>query len=609
MLKATCTIFTLVIIAAGFAFIRDSRENNPVEYTVSYFKKQSVFFTNAAKELRAGVTAINSNDSNTIWNARQKLADCRKAYKSIEFFAEYFLDVRVNIFNLPPVFEVEEPFMEYQWPVGLQVVEALLYEDPVSQKSEILTHLELVITTAEGLRHYLYGRNITEAEVLESMRLELIRITTLGISGFDAPILKTGIKEAIASLESIQYNVRPWLQAAEKNTADSLSFYLQQSIRILENNTSFDSFDRMSFLMQGMLPLQTWLGRLIKQMNLVLNTTQVLNYEAPHILSKNALSVSNFHKKEYSYTKEMVLLGKKLFSETILSGNNARSCISCHEPGKYFTDGLQKSTAFDGHNTVNRNAPSLLYAAYQYGFFLDGRAPSLEEQVLMVLGSPSEMNADLSRSTELLKKKKSYRRLFKKAFPGIAADSLFSPQTIARAIAAYEISLPVMNSAFDRYIAGDSTALTIQQIKGFNLFMGKALCGTCHFLPLFNGLLPPSYNIMELESLGMIESNNFDHPVADRDSGRFHFFPIEFYTGVFKTPTVRNIAKTPPYMHNGAFSSLQEALQFYNKGGGKGLGLDMPYQTLSEKQLELTENEINDLVGFMESLTDQNYNE
>lgn len=604
MQKPVYTVFILLAVVAGFAFIHTQKQNTPVTHTINYFKTRSVLFANAAKELRQSVMAINASDSTSIFTARQKLADCRKAFKFIEFFSEYFFEPRMNIFNLPPVFEVEEPFMEYQWPVGLQVVEGLLYDDPVNQQKDILTNLEVVITTAEGLPHYLYGKEVTEAQVLESMRLELIRVSTLSISGFDAPLLKTGILEAAAALEAINHSIQPWLQQTKGTHADSVSFYLERSIQILNANPHFDSFDRMHFLMHGMLPLQSWLGKFIKQSNLLLNTSTVLNYDKPHILSKHAISVSGFHPNN-NYTPEMALLGKKLFSETMLSGNNKRSCLSCHEPARYFTDGLQKSTAFDGHNTVNRNAPSLLYAAYQHGFFLDGRAPSLEEQVLMVLGNPTEMNVNFLQSTEQLKGRKVYRRLFEKAFPAVPKDSLFTPQHIAAAIAAYEVSLPVMNSAFDRYIGGDRSALSPRQLNGFNLFMGKALCGTCHFLPLFNGLLPPLYNLMELESLGMLTNNNFTRPVADTDSGRFHFFPIEFYAGVFKTPTVRNIAKTAPYMHNGAFASLHEVLQFYNLGGGKGMGLDMPYQTLSEKPLDLSENEINELVDFMESLTDE----
>lgn len=605
MRKAACIIFILTLTLLVFSFEQEKQQNNAVERTISYYNKQSEVFTAKAKALQQSVKAINS-DSATIVHAKQKLAECRKAYKTIEFFAEYFLDYRMNIFNLPPVFEVEEPFMEYQWPVGLQVVEALLYDDPVSQKKEILTNLEIVVTTAEGLPYYLHERKISEAEVLESIRLELVRVTTLGISGFDAPLLKTGMEEALSSLQSAEYNLQPWLQKAEKNIADSVSHYLQQSIVLLQSNKNFDHFDRLNFLTHGMLPLQTWLGKLIKAEDLVINTAPVLNYNASHILSRDAISIKGFQKNDSLYTPQLIHLGKKLFSEPILSGNSNRSCITCHMPEKYFTDGLQKSIAFDGHNTVKRNAPSIYYAAYQYGFFLDGRAPSLEEQVMMVLSNPSEMNADFSRSIQLLKKKKAYRKLFKKAFPDAHPDSLITPRQIASAIAAYETSFPVMSSAFDRYIAGDTASLSATQAKGFNLFMGKALCGTCHFLPLFNGLLPPSYNVMELESLGMVTDNNFKKAVADTDSGRFHFFPIQFYTGVFKTPTVRNTAKTAPYMHNGSMPTLTDVLQFYNQGGGKGLGLDMPYQTLSERPLSLTEEEINSIAAFMEALTDEN---
>ncbi|MGN6440166.1 MAG: cytochrome-c peroxidase [Agriterribacter sp.] len=604
MRKAACIILILILTTLVFSFEQES-ESNTVEHTISYFNKQSEIFAATAKELQQSAKAI-SSDSTTIIAAKQKLAECRKAYKTIEFFAAYFLDYRVNIFNLPPVFEVEEPFMEYQWPVGLQVVEALLFDNPVAQKKEILTNLEIVVTTAQGLPYYLHERKITEAEVLESIRLELIRVTTLGISGFDAPLLKTGVEEALSSLQSVEYNIQPWLRKSSKSLADSLTHYLQQSIELLRRAPNFDHFDRLHFLTRGMLPLQTWLGKLIETQHLVINTTPVLNYKAPHILSREAISVAGFQKNETLHSPQMIRLGKKLFSEPILSGNNSRSCITCHSPEKYFTDGLQKSIAFDGHNTVKRNAPSLFYAAYQYGFFLDGRAPSLEEQVMMVLSNPSEMNADFSKAILLLKKKKAYRKLFKQAYPRAHPDSLITPQQIASAIAAYETSFPVMNAAFDRYIAGDTTALSAAQVKGFNLFMGKALCGTCHFMPLFNGLLPPSYNVMELESLGMITNNNFQQPVADTDSGRFHFFPIQYYTGVFKTPTVRNASKTAPYMHNGSMPTLADVLQFYNQGGGKGLGLDMPYQTLSEKPLLLTDDEMNNIALFMEALTDEN---
>ncbi len=134
--------------------------------------------------------------------------------------------------------------------------------------------------------------------------------------------------------------------------------------------------------------------------------------------------------------------------------------------------------------------------------------------------------------------------------------------------------------------------------------MGKAQCGTCHFAPVFNGLIPPLYKRTELEVLGVTRNVDFTKPQLDTDSGRFASFPIIFYMGAFKTPTVRNVAKTAPYMHNGAFPTLEKVLDFYNKGGGEGLGLNVPTQTLSPKPLKLDSNEVRNIIEFLNSLTD-----
>jgi cytochrome c peroxidase len=211
---------------------------------------------------------------------------------------------------------------------------------------------------------------------------------------------------------------------------------------------------------------------------------------------------------------------------------------------------------------------------------------------------------DSTKTTHALKKSKRYIQLFSKAFPHNTKRELISLDQIAAAIAAFEKTLTPMNSPFDQYINGDKAALTAEQISGFNLFMGKAQCGTCHFAPLFNSLLPPYYQLSELEVIGTTQNTNFEIPVADNDSGRFAVFPIPFYKGAFKTPTIRNIAKTAPYMHNGKFKTLEEVIQFYNLGGGKGIGLPLEQQTLSDKPLQLSKEEIKAIVAFLASLTD-----
>jgi cytochrome c peroxidase len=146
--------------------------------------------------------------------------------------------------------------------------------------------------------------------------------------------------------------------------------------------------------------------------------------------------------------------------------------------------------------------------------------------------------------------------------------------------------------------------------------MGKAQCATCHFIPLFNGLIPPDYAVTEFEVLGTTEGDGFlitgaagEHRVGDGfrlspDPGRFGPYPLPFFRGAFKTPTVRNAALTAPYMHNGGFKSLGTVVDFYNRGGGAGMGLSVPDHTLSSDSLRLSTAEMNDIVLFIHTLTD-----
>jgi cytochrome c peroxidase len=191
--------------------------------------------------------------------------------------------------------------------------------------------------------------------------------------------------------------------------------------------------------------------------------------------------------------------------------------------------------------------------------------------------------------------------MFDAAFPeqGISANG------IKKAIADYEKTLVGFNSDFDKYLRGDKTKLNAAQIKGFNLFMGKAKCGSCHFFPLFNGMIPPLYNKSEFEIIGTLETNDFQHPRLDSDKGVASIKNgAEHLKFGFKVPGLRNVALTAPYMHNGSLKTLKEVMLFYNKGGGKGMGLDIPNQTLSDSPLGLKTKEMNDIISFLEALTD-----
>jgi cytochrome c peroxidase len=328
------------------------------------------------------------------------------------------------------------------------------------------------------------------------------------------------------------------------------------------------------------LPLQRHLGGLIAGRLLSISTVPALDYQARDLFAPDAIDPNAFTPGGSGNARangQVIELGRRLFNEKALSGDGLHSCAGCHRPDHWFAESLPRSAAIDGHSFVRRNAPSLYYTAYQYAQFWDGRAPSLEEQVRDVMRNPAEMNAR----------------------PGMITDER------VEAIAAYVGSLAPFRSAFDRYLAGDRKALGREEIAGFNLFMGKARCGTCHFIPLFNGLRPPLYDITEFEVPGTPATADLDHPVADTDMGRLDVFPIPFNRQAFKTPTLRNVAMTAPYMHNGSLPTLEKVMDFYNRGGGAGIGLVTDDQTLSADSLRLSPREIGQIISFLQALTDE----
>lgn len=593
-------IFTGFGLLLVFSFTRAYQPGAGVENAIDYFRNQSQEFSAAANRLQTAIASL-SNDPATVINARRELKNCRLNYKKIEFFLEYFFKSTAHIYNAPPKYEIEEPYMEYQEPIGMQVMEGLLFEKkPLDKKQELLQQADAINSSARDLGALLYDFTANDKQLLESARLELIRMITLGITGFDAPFLKSGIAEAEISLTALQYILHPYLDAGSPGSGQ-LSAYLANAIRYLHLHTDFDSFDRMKFLTDYALPMQQQLSRLIRELKLYQNTTTVLDYEADNIFDPRAIRLDAFPGAKNTMDTALVQLGKKLFFETGLSGNNTISCATCHDPSKHFTDALPKSLAFDGHSHVQRNAASLLYAGYQYQQFWDGRAPSLEDQVKTVINNSTEMNGGTETIQRLLEEKPAYKKSLSTVF---IKDTLSIQDKVAVCIAAFVRSLHPRNSRFDKYIQGNNISLTQREIKGFNLFMGKAQCATCHFAPLFNGLTPPLYNLSELEVLGTTKTDNLLKPVADTDRGRFNVFPIVYYEKAFKTPTVRNVSATGPYMHNGAFKKLETVIEFYNKGGGNGLGLSINTQTLSSQPLHLTKDEISCITAFLHSLED-----
>jgi cytochrome c peroxidase len=578
-------VFTVVLSASA---VGTEPPVQPAEQAIAYIKTQTEIFSLCFHCLKSGIEAIDSSNPRTIPPVIAALKACRLQYKRISFFLDYFYPQQGRLFNGPAKKEVEDPYMEFEVPQSFQQIESLLYGPNPQLKKKELENLALVLDESAANLISLYaGFNVTNAQVLESMHLELIRIMTLYITGYDAPELKTGISESAVSLKSIRFMTDLFFQQSNsaKLILDSL---LNKAIRYT-GSTDFDHFDRLIFLTRYALPLERQLVKCTKTCGWLLSTVPTLDYNA------NNLFRDELESRRLKSPDSVAALGRMLFFETALSGNNLRSCATCHQPDNYFTDQLVANRKINNDSLLRRNTPSLLYVSCQSAQFWDGRAATLPEQIGDVLTSPDEMNASIPEIKKRLFQNNRYHSYFR--------DSATLTE-IEAAITAYLNTLQPMNSFFDRYMAGDQKALSSGQKRGFNLFMGKAQCGTCHFAPIFNGSTPPFFNRSEYEVLGVPGLRSSLPKLPDEDLGRYERFPASPYKRAFKTPTIRNSAHTGPYMHNGSFKTLRAVLDFYNQGGGAGIGLTSPEQTLSVKKLHLSKAEISDIIAFLEALTD-----
>lgn len=281
-------------------------------------------------------------------------------------------------------------------------------------------------------------------------------------------------------------------------------------------------------------------------------------------------------------TPGKIELGKKLFFDRRLSGDGTMSCATCHIPDLAFTDGLDISLSYP--TTRNwRNAPTLLNVAFVRNLFHDGRAGSLEEQALFPMMSAFEMNQNLDFLEEEIRIVPEYSAAFHRVFGGDVTR-----ERIAMAIASFERTLLSRNSPLDRYLDGDEKALSPAARQGLGIFKGKGRCAECHFGvnlsdDRFYALgVPenPSYKddpriSSTLRFVAKLHNYN-DYRNLNEDPGRYLITKDQKDWKAFRTPTLREVAKTAPYMHNGIFATLDEVIDFFDLGGGKGNSILKP---------------------------------
>lgn len=282
-------------------------------------------------------------------------------------------------------------------------------------------------------------------------------------------------------------------------------------------------------------------------------------------------------------TPAKIDLGRQLYFDPRLSRDNTVSCASCHDPKKGWSNGEAVATGIDGQKG-GRSAPTVINTAYQSLQFWDGRAPTLEAQALGPIQNPIEMNLTIPEAVARLNAIPGYKKQFREVFKTDA-----TPDGIAKAIAAFERTVLSGDAPYDRLTAGDEKALSPAAKRGWVLFFGKARCSSCHSGPNFTD------NAFHNIGIGM----QHEKP----DVGRAAISKLEGDTGAFKTPTLRDIAKTAPYMHDGSLKTLEEVVEHYNKGGIANDFLDEEVFPLG-----LTKEQVSDVAAFMrEGLASKHY--
>lgn len=275
-------------------------------------------------------------------------------------------------------------------------------------------------------------------------------------------------------------------------------------------------------------------------------------------------------------SKNRETLGKSLFFDPRLSGSNFLSCATCHNPALAWGDGLPKGIGH-GMKELGRRTPTILNVAWAELLFWDGRADTLEAQALGPMQSPNEMNATLNEVVDKLQRIAGYRRLFQLAYP----NEGITPATIGKAIATYERTIVSGVAPFDLWIAGKEDAIPESAKRGFGLFNTKAKCAVCH------------------SGWNFTDSSFYDTGLDSADIGRGKIQPnLPSMQYAFKTPTLRNVDRRAPYMHDGSLASLRDVVEFYDKAGVK-----RPSRALTIQKLKLSRSEENDLVAFMRTLT------
>jgi cytochrome c peroxidase len=581
-------LYSLLVLVASCKKNNDYTKIGSIDTLEKYFKSTII----------NTVTALENLDKEaSIKKKKEYFLKARMCFKTCEPILAFVDSENYSYLNQPNILKVEEEDftdIKIKDPTGFQVIEELLYNEDVDGK-ELKIHVKNTIQRLKFLDKNTTLKFLKNHHVLWMLRDEINRISITGITGFDSPVLENSLQESQAAFRSLHEIINIF-----KDDFRDIKLYkkwqkqINESILFLDK-TTFNNFDRYSFIKEYTKNLLTIWTQTVTDWKIKFPFEQPINYNATNLFSNSAFNIHHFtNQKGNPIQEDKVKLGKLLFEDKNLSEKKNMSCATCHKEEMFFTDGKTKSLG------ATRNSPTLFYAGLQKSFFYDKRSGSLEAQIIDVIDNPNEFHLTLNTLEKRVIGNKNYQEMFQKIY-----SKQIDNELIRSAIASYILSLSPFNSKFDRNMQGKEKTLSKSELNGFNLFMGKAKCATCHFAPIFNGLVPTLFKESEIELIGVPKTKDTINPIIDDDLGRYNMYKTKQRKYFFKTPTVRNVQKTGPYMHNGVYTTLAEVIDFYNKGGGNGLGLDLEYQTLPAAKLHLTNKEKKELELFLISLTDE----
>jgi len=603
----------LWMIAISFSFTQN--DSNSI-YLNNYLNKLKQF----EKSEEHLVSVINNLPDIETERAKAEIKNeilkCRLKYKGLDFWLRYLDPLAQKKINGPlPVEWETEVFEKYEKPykregAGFTLAWQYLDEDKI-EKATLISLIQQSLDATIAFESDSVTKQLqTYHHFYLCNRLYLLNLATIYTSGFDCPDKESIIPELKAMLVEVGNIYSTFNQhfPATPLPQKYLSLYENAKLFVSAQPEDYNSFNHFSFIRDYVNPLFAINQQLIKEYKVMSKSLvdYTLNKQATSIFSKNLYTGQDskgifLRVGDTNALAKIDKLGKLLFFDPILSGNNQRSCVSCHKPSHFFTDtNTTTSLQLNYNGFLERNTPTLINAPFNHLLMADGKHFSLHMQAKAVITNPVEMGGTEDKIMEKVLSCDEYKDAFTELLPHTPTEKEISFEHLVSALTLYYSKFSKYNAPFDDAM-NKKKAVDKSVVNGFNLFMGKAECATCHFAPFFNGVKPP-YVGSEFEVLGTPSDKEYKELSVDK--GRFKINPAKETLNAFRTGTIRNAAQTKPYMHNGVFNTMSEVIDFYDGGGGAGRGLKVDNQTLSSDSLHLSSQEKLDLIAFITSLNE-----